>query len=477
MALGIYKEKIERLWDYAGEEREKRVTRFENVEDFVFDENQWDDDDVANAGIKNDQEKLVINQIGDFVNEGFLSKLFPRDPATGIIDIGAIVKNRQEKETRKFEAEIRETYRFNKFMKKLLEQGRNFLNGGNAAVYYPWDEASKITRIFSVDPRTVFYRYEDNDLQEVMMVDRILNYEKGMLSKIMDKYFKPSYGYDQTRIIYWNKDEMFILENGKIKEHAENERNKIPFEWVANQPKPHCYEGKSEITDSLMKLQKEYNKTISSFGRRVSKNTKGKFAIKTNRELDDIAEESRDRELFKLDPGDGMEGVEFKENKEILDYASGIDQILKRSKGMNTATDGEIKSHVSGLAMQYAFAPLMDKIALRRVYFDELFYSVNEAIIYNRFDISGVEVQPQYNPIVTMDYSEKVKDIVKMRDLDVPLISLENALDQLHGADVSDMEKQRILTELKETEKRRNRENENLKFKIKNNKNNGSKNS
>lgn len=453
---------IEELQEYSGELTNARLTRFNRNESFVLKENQWTDQDLEDQKIKSDQQELTVNQTGDFISEFYLAKLFPRDPKTNTVSIGANVKDIQDEEkAKKYEKSILDTYRDNQFIRILLEQGLNFLVGGNGGIYHPFDTKAQLTRIFSIDPRTVYYKFDGFELQEFMFVEGLLLNDKDGFRSLWTGLKDSLLGtkeFKDKKITYWNKQRMFEMTDGVITKEERNERGKIPFQWLENMPNAHQHEGTPEVRDSIKSLQKEYNKILTSFARRVQKNTSGKFAFKTKRELEEVSKESEEREYYRLDPEDSIDSVEFKENKEILEYAEMIDRLLKRSKGMNSATDGDIKTHVSGIAMQFAFAPLMDKIGLRRIPFDTAIREINEHIIYYEHKEENQRVEPVYSPIVVQDYNDIVTNIVKMRELETPIISLDLALDTLHGTNISSIEKAKIEEELKKIDEKKMKE-------------------
>lgn len=448
-----YKKIVDSLMGFASQSTEGRINRFNTNESFVIDEDQWTDEDKENEKIRSDQDTLTINQAGEFVMEFYLAKLFPRDPKTGMVSVGVRVKRQQRDVSAKIENIILNNYRENRFVQILLEQARNFFVGGNGAIYFPFDEGIRTTRIFSIDPRTVYVRFNGFELEEFMFVEGLLTRsEDGMWGKIKQSFLNNDI-YTDKKITYWNKERFFELTDGKVTKEGKNETGKIPFAWLENMPRPHQHEGTPEIRDSLVTMQKQYNKILTAFGRRVLKNTKGKVAMMTDRSLEAIETESGEKTLYQMNPGDDIKSFEYKENKEVLDYASILDTHLKRSKGMNSATDGDIKTHVSGIAMQFAFAPLLDKIGLRRIPFDFAIQEINHAILENETEYKDVLVEPVYNPVVIQDYTELVSNVVKMRDLETPLISLNMALDVLHGTDVSGEEMKKIEKEVEENQK------------------------
>lgn len=452
-------DKIKTWIDNFKDQRDNRIKRFSNNIDFLRKEEQWDDEDIEAEQIVNEDERLVINQVDEFL-EFYLAKLFPRDPLTNAITIGVNVKDLPDSQVDEYEKLILSTYKSVRLIRKLLEQGQNFLVGGNGCFYYPYDSGIRQTRLFSIDPLAVYGpEFDDHDIQAIAFEERISeSTKKTFFTQVLER-IKMREEETVTKITYWDKNQKVVLENGEVVEREKNTLGYIPFTWLENRPNSHTHEGNPEVLESDRNLQKEYNKRFSNFGQRAKKNTRAKLAIFSQRELAKNITKKDGNDILTLDPSDKAEFLNYQENAEVLSYLDKIDNHMKRKRGMNDATDGVIKTHVSGISMSYSFAPLLDRIGLRRVSFDQFFEEFNKAILINKFKekASNVITEPVYNPILAPDYDQKVTNVLAMRDRDIPLISLDRALDILHGAENAAKEKEKIMNELDEIEKRRQR--------------------
>ncbi len=464
-------ETIEKLINDTAEIREARKTRFNENRAFLLESEQWDSDDEEQEKVEETQSLLTFNQLSSFI-EYYLAKLFPRDSQTNTVDIGVAIKGIKDvKERGKYEEYILNTYGKENLILSLLEQGQNFLVGGNACFYYPFDEGIQRTRIFSIDPRNVYYKFEGNDLVEFAFVEGDLTANdaitrsvsngtekkyngRGIVRQVTDAILGADRGrlIQANKVVYWSRDQHIETVNNEVKINEPNRLGYMPATWVANRPIAHTHEGRSEVTEAERILQKEYNKRGTNFSYRVKKNTKPKLAVFSGKQLDAMKNSDEQSDIFQLGVGEDMKPLDVPENKEVLDYLVLIDNHIKRMKGMNEATEGIIKTHISGITMAYAFGPLLDRIGLRRVYFDHFFRNLNMAILMNKGIEKAEEIQtePVYNSILAVDYDQKVENTVKLYESH--LISLDKALDLLHGADMVDEEKDRILDDLARVE-------------------------
>jgi hypothetical protein len=432
-------------------DRLSRFSRYTDRINFLLKDDQWDDDDIDSEKVYYEDERLVVNQVSEFI-EFYISKLFPVDPLTNTVSVGVSVKNESPSNERKYEMEILKNYELNRLVKKLLEQAQNYLVGGNGSFYYPFDDGIHQTRLFSIDPTSVYGpEFDDMEIKSVAFVENINEeVKKSFFTQMVDK-MKGDSGLMSRKVTFIDKDEIVILENDNVVDRQPNNLGFVPFSWLENRPIAHQHEGRSEVSDSDINLQKEYNKRLTNYGQRAKKNTRAKFALYTDLEIDKVLSEKDGNDIFKLSPKDRAEYLMYAENQEILSYLSKIDNHLRRKRGMNDATDGILKSNVSGLSMAYSYAPLIDKIGLRRIEFDYFLKNFNKAILINCFgdSASTVQSEPVYNSILSPDQDKKVERIVSMRSSNPPLISIDKALDVLHGTEIAQNEKKKVELEQK----------------------------
>lgn len=424
----------------AGSANDNRTTRraqFEKYQQFVLNGNQWQEFEEKEG----DDPQLTFNKSEEYADT-YLSKLFARNPETGAMEVGvrALTKDKGDKE--KFEREIIRAYRQNKIAATLLEQGQNFFIGGDAAIYYPQDPITKRARILSIDPTTLFLGWEGSRLGEFAFEDEISLAEaeevrkdswltralSAALGKMTGEGDKRSR--KQKRITYWNR-EVQIMRVGDYYEVKKNETGILPLSWIPNKPIAHRHEGRSEFK-SLYSMERENNFRMSDFGLRIKNNTKAILALFTKKDGEKL-ERDRIEGLLPLDPDDRAEFLKIAENKEVLEYIETIEKRMDRKMAINDAVNGTIKSNVSSLAMMFYFSPLLDRIALKRVYWDEAFREINRAILTYAFGKGDFETDPIYNPVMALDQESKIKNVVLM--LQNRLISHEDAIDTLRGGE------------------------------------------
>ena len=436
-------------------QKETRESTFEKYESFVIDGNQWLEEDRPEGK----KPCLTFNQTQDFINT-YLAKLFPRSMESGVLEIGVKSKEKDKTEKEKYEKEILETYENNKFSTTILEQGQNFLVGGSACFYYPQDPTTKKAKIISIDPTTVFLGWASNELEQFAFEDEISlneaqkNEKQNWLIETIKNFIS-----DETketkkfkkakRLTYWDKNFQIIAidDNYKI---TKNEHDFVPFSWIPNQPKSHQHEGISEA-QKLYSLEKEYNERASDFAQRVKTNTKPTLAIATDLATKDLQiEDIADKGILALAKGDEAKFLTLTENKELLDYLAGIEKKMANKMAVNDAIAGEIKSNVSSLSMVYYFSPLMDRIGLKRIFWDAAFRELNNAILTYAFGAKNYRTNPIYEPVLLSDVKTKIENVTLLLTND--LISHEDAIDQLRGAENAGEKVKEILEEKKKFE-------------------------
>lgn len=435
------------------ETTQRRVSQFKKYEVFVSDNDQWDATDLPDG----DKPALTFNQSEDYVNT-YLAKLFPRNPDTGALEVGVKVTETDKTKKEKFEKEILERYDENNIGEILLEQGQNFLIGGDACFYFPRDPVTQRAKIISINPTNVYLGWKGSKLEQFAFEDEITLAEAelqkqdnwlisaiktflGKDNEISQKFKKVS------RLTYWDNNHQIIRIENQF-EVRNNTDKFIPFYWIPNKPKPHSHEGRSEAK-SLFDLDKQFNERSSDFADRVKSNTKAVLA--TYSELDASKLEREELEgILAMNQGDKAEFLHLTENKEVLEFIELIERKMDKKMAVNDAVNGQIKSNVSSLAMMYYFSPLLDRIGLKRVYWDSAFKALNKAILIYAFGESA-KTEPIYQPVMMVDTESKIKNTVLM--LENHLISYKDAIDILRGGENSMEKFEEIKTEFGELSK------------------------
>ena len=399
--------------------KEKREAYFKAYFDFAFSGIQLTTQEENELKSK-DIDILTFNHSEDYFEE-YISKLFPRNPQTGSLDVGVSVIEDDIIKRSEYEDIILQQYTENKLPDLLLEQGQNFLIGGSAALYYPPDGFGGVN-IFSIDPRQVFLGWVSNLLQWVAWFDSHSN----------------TYTYITPQLV-------LTLDNNKaIINVKENVLKFIPFSWIPNMPKAHSREGKSKIA-SIANLDKSYNKTMTNYGKRTDENTSPHQVVSG----DGVKRKELRRGKGKttvLPAGAKMDYLELKEGKEILDFAQKMEDKIRSKTGL-IDTQGVIKSAISGASLQLQFAGILDKIAFMRVYWDQAFKDLNYSILLAHLGSDKLipQTKPNYNSSVVEDPSQKVTDTISQVDSNI--MSRRRAIDSLRGSENSEQELEEIVEE------------------------------
>lgn len=429
--------------------REARANIFFKFQSFVLDGEQW----LEKEKPEGEKPCLTFNHSEDHFLT-YLSKLFPRNSQTGTLAIGAKVKGAEKD---KCEKEILHVYENEKFASTVLEQGQNFLIGGSGCFYYPQDPITKSAKIISLDPTKVYLGWDGNKLSqfafedEISLADVEQTKQYWLIEKIKN-FLKDENGAQRKfkktkRITYWDNDCQIIAVDNNFK-IAKNENGFIPFSWIPNMPKSHKHEGIPE-SKKLYALDKEFNKRASDFAQRVRTNTKPVLATFTDKETKDLDNENM-KGILPFAPGDKAEFLHLTENKELLDYLEMLTQKMSSKMAINDAVQGSIKSNVSSLSMVYYFSPLMDRIGLKRIYWDEAFRELNRAILFYKFGIKDAKTDPIYEPVLLTDQKTKIENTVLL--LENKLISHEDAIDELRGTENAGEKLAGIMKDVKEFE-------------------------
>ena len=416
-----------------------RTSQFVKYENFVDNGDQWNEDALPQG----DDPKLTFNKSEDYINI-YLAKLFPKNPETGALEVGAKSLEKDPTLKEAYEKEIFEVYTENELSSILLEQGKNFLQGGDACLYYPKDPLTNSTKIISLDPTTVYLGWNGATLEQFAFEDEISlseaeldTHNSWIITAIKDFFNINKTTIDRfkkvKRITYWD-NQFQIIKIGKHCEVRTNTDGFIPVSWITNNPKTHQHEGRSEVK-GIYSLDQEVSYRTSDFGKRVKENTDALLAIYSDLDSSNIKREEVRDGILALAKGDNAEFLKLDENKEVLEYTTELHDRMDRKMAVNDAVNGQIKSNVSSLAMLYYFSPLLDRIGLKRVHWDVGFRELNRAILTYKFGKKKYNTSPVYAPIMTVDQESKVKNTIML--LQNHLITYQEALDSLRGGENS----------------------------------------
>lgn len=431
--------------------KKTRTSQFEKYEIFVGGD-QWDTDQLPDG----DDPALTFNKSEDYINT-YLAKLFPKNPETGALEIGVKCQETDEKKKEAYEKEILDNYEKNNLPSILMEQGKNYLVGGDACLYFPKDPLTNSAKIISIDPTTVYLGWNGDKLEQFAFEDQINlaeaeknskdNWLIGAIKTFLNIGNQPLDRFKKVkRITYWDED-FQIIKIDKTCEVRENTDHQIPVAWIPNNPVPHKHEGRSEIK-SLYSLEQEINYRTSDFGKRVKENTDAVLAISSDLDSSKVTRESVRDGILAMAKGDKAEFLKLDENKEVLEYTTELHNRMDRKMAINDAVNGQIKSNVSSLAMLYYFSPLLDRIGLKRVYWDSAFKKLNEAILRYKFTTGNFKNSPVYSPIMVVDQQSKIENTVLL--LQNRLITHREAIDSLRGGENSVQVFEEIKKEFKE---------------------------
>lgn len=433
----------------------KRTAQFEKYERFISDNDQWD----LSEQKLGDVPQLTFNQTEDYINT-YLAKLFPRNTETGALEIGVKSKETDETKKEKYEKEIFATYEQNALPEILLEQGQNFLIGGDAALYYPRDPMTTKAKIISLDPTKCYLGWNGNKLEQFAFTDEISiaearkNTHDSWLVRFIRDTLKianeETERFRKTeRITYWDEKYQIIKVGSQVTIRA-NADGFIPFSWIPNKPKPGSREGRSD-GKSLYGLEKEYNFRTSDFAQRVKSNTQALLATYSELDGTKMDRDKISSGILPLNQGDKAEFLHLTENAEALDYIGLIERKMDKKMAINDAVNGEIKSNVSSLAMMYYFSPMLDRIALKRVYWDQAFRNLNQAILFYAFGAGQYSTEPIYQPVMMLDTETKIKNTILL--LENRLISHKDAIDIIRGTENAVKKFEEIKKEFEELSK------------------------
>lgn len=399
----------------------KRRQLFDNLFNFALDGEQWTNEEVKD--LDGDMD-LTFNYSENYLDR-YMARLFPRNPHTGVLEIGVKIyednKDKQEKE----EKTILDFYRKQNLIKVVLEQGINFLCGGAAIFYYPPDPITKKAQLISLNPKDCYFGWKGQQLVQFAYREYIGN----------NKY----------NIFYWDLAE-FLYKDGKTEAIAkqDNKYNFIPVSWITNNPKPHSHEGRSKLI-SIYNLDRAYNFAATDYSRRIKDNTEPHMAIYS----DQVALRDIDRgrkKKTKLGKDDKVEYLELKEGAEIVNYLNLIEQKIKSKAGI-IDSGGALKTHLSGVSLAFQYSDMMDLIGFMRIAWDSAFREMNKAVLSYAFDEKEYKSDPVYHPFINIDNKQRVEEYAIM--IENKIISRHDAIDELRGVESPAKKIEEILAEQK----------------------------
>ncbi|NCF75451.1 MAG: phage portal protein [Xanthomonadaceae bacterium] len=442
------KKLVDNFIENTEETRKTRAMYFDKYNKFVRNNDQWTIEEEPDEG----KSKLTFNNSEDIIKV-YKAKMFPRNSKIGTMEIGVKVFEKDKAKKEKYEKAILDTYDNEKLNKKVLEQAEDFLVGGSACFYYPQDPISKKAKIMSLDPRTVNIAFDDyGEIKQFAFQDTISKKEKNQknskswLQKFINIAINNLENKEQeiTRVTYWDKNQQIIM-IGNQTTVRENKIGIIPVSWIPNNPKAHKHEGESEAF-TIAHLDKEINFRYSDFSQRVKENTEPNLAVYSDKNTENINKE--DKGILSLGQDDKAEFLTLTENKEALDYIQKINNIIKDKKAINGAITGELKSNISGLTMAYFFAPLLDQIGLKRIFWDDFFKELNTAILSYTFEVKKYKTRPVFESVMVSDETTQIDNTIKL--LQNNLISYEDAIDELRGMENASEKLKEIIKEQEE---------------------------
>jgi len=385
----------------------KRIITFNNLMSFALDGEQWTNEELKNLDGEMD---LTFNFSENYIDR-YMARLFPRNPHTGVLEIGVKSYETDIEKKGKFEKIILDFYKEQDLVTVLLEQGINYLCGGGAIFYYPQDPITKKTKLISLDPKDCYFGWKGRELVQFAYQEYV--------------------GDNKYNIYYWDLNEFLSLD-GRTEKIARqiNKFNFIPVSWIPNNPKPHSHEGRSKLL-SLYNLDRAYNSSATDFSQRIKDNTFPPLATFSDTvSLKDIDRGAKKK--TKLAQGDKMEYLELQAGGEIIKYLDLIEKQLKAKAGMIDSS-GSLKTHVSGLSLSYQYSDMMDLIGFMRIFWDVGFRKINKVILSHEFGEEDYLTDPIYHPFLNIDSKQRVEEYAIM--LDKKLISHQDAIDELRGVE------------------------------------------
>ena len=414
-----YKSAQKKLDDFiklAKKNTSDRRHTFDSLIKFVIDGEQWTNAEVKDLDGAMD---LTFNFSEDYVDR-YIARLFPRNPHTGVLEIGVKV---YDKEQEKLEKAIMNFYDKNKIVSVVLEQATNYLVGGSGVFYFPQDPIDGKAKLISLDPRYCYFGWKGCELVQFAYKDYV--------------------GDNNWDIFYWDLHEFLHFDSAKNSYYSKlNPYNFIPVAWMPNKPKPHTHEGRSKLL-SLYNLDRAYNFAATDYSRRVDDNTEPHLAVfSDNVSLENVGRGKKKK--TKLGTNDDMKYLELQEGKEILDYLALLEAKIKTKAGIVDSA-GSVKSGISGVSLSYQYSDMMDLIGFMRVIWDDGFRKMNKAILTYEYGEKDYRTDPVYHPFISLDNKQRVEEYVLM--IQNKLISHRDAIDELRGVENAEEKVAEILAE------------------------------
>ena len=425
--VGENKDRLTKVKDFQARNRNYREARshnFKKTADFVLRNQQWTADEKKE---KLGDPTLTFNFSEDYV-EKFMSRLFPRSTRTGVMDVGVKIFDTDDETKRtKYENDVLDTYRNNSVPTILLEQGTDYLTGGAGCLYFPKDPKTGLAKILSINPATVSIEF---DGQEVIAFSFIQT-----LPDLVE------------RITYWDLNEMLVVDNGVVTKVFKNVYDFVPFAWIPNYPVPHDKQYIRSKIDSLHGLDKEYNEIGSKFSKRVIDNTEPPMNVYSNKLSKDKPIQRGSGKTNYAGEDDKIEFLELKEGREVLDY---MGHVLSRMKSKTGILDsaGSVKSALSGVSFAFQYSDMLDHIGFMRIFWDQGFRKMNQAILTYANGKGEYNTDPVYNQPFQFDEKSRVENYDKM--LEMRVISRRDVIEELRGSENPDQKLQEIEEENKQ---------------------------
>ena len=413
------KKKIDEFIKLTKPATSKRRKTFDNLFSFALDGEQWTNSEVKD--LDGDMD-LTFNFSENYLDR-YMARLFPRNPHTGVLEIGVKVYDNDIAKKEKLEKEVLRFNKEQKIVPVILEQGINYLCGGVAVFYYPPDPITKKAKLISLNPKDCYLGWKGQQLVQFA--------------------YKEYIGDNKYNTFYWDLAE-FLYRDGKTEkiEKKKNPYNFIPVSWVPNNPKPHSHEGRSKLL-SLFNLDRAYNFAATDYSRRIKDNTDPHIVLMS----DSVAITDIDRgrkKKTKLEKGGDMKYLEANEGSEIVNYLNLLEGKLKSKAGIIDSS-GALKTHVSGVSLSFQYSDMMDLIGYMRIAWDEAFREMNKAVLSYAFTEADYLTDPVYHPFINIDNKQRVEEYVMM--LENKIISHRDAIDELRAVESPDEKLKDIIEE------------------------------
>lgn len=422
----MYTKEIARVRKAAAGDTTQRTNEFASRQSFILEGKQWTLDDARE---RESAPILTLNYSEDYVDR-YLARLFPRNPRTNVLEVGAKSHETDPEKRTQYEKEIFSVYRQNKLAEKLLEQGQNFLVGGSACLYFPTDPITFETLIFSINPTALFLDWSGNELKAFFFEELIVDGAKKI-----------------RRVTFWDKKIGFVLENEKIVATRENKSGLLPLVWIPNRPLPHRHEGNPKVA-SIAELDRDVNERVSDWSKRIAENTDPNLAIFSDFVKADKVQRGR-KKITYLGKEDRAEYLQVPDGSDVRMYLEFMVDVIKAKLSLIDSA-GSVKASISGVSLSYQYSDMLDQIGFMRLYWDTAFRDMNRAILTNKFGAGhgNFDTDPVYHPALQQDSKSRTDEYAVM--LANKIISHRDAIDELRGCENADEKIKEILEEEKQ---------------------------